>query len=373
MPETGIVFSHRYLQHNSNPFRLPSGGALPFVEQVDHPSNPRLVDRTMHLVDQTGLSAQLQRIEPILASVEAITAYHAPEHVERVRDVDAAGGGDAGYGAPVGTGSYDIARLAAGGVIAAVDAVLGGNVKNAYALVRPPGHHAMSDKGMGFCIFSNVAIAARHAQRAHDIERVMILDWDVHHGNGTQDAFYNDPSVLFCSIHQSELFPVGWGLVDQSGGSDAAGRTVNVPLPGGSGDATYMAIIDEIITPIARQFKPELIIVSAGQDASASDPLGRMSVTAEGYRRMTTAMMDLADELCGGRLVAAQEGGYSEIYGPYCTLAIIETLAGTRTGIEEPVAENRSRAWPQTTTVGLDARAAIDAVKQEQRQFWDLP
>jgi acetoin utilization deacetylase AcuC-like enzyme len=373
MASTGLVFSHRYLQHNTNPFRLPSGAALPFVESVDHPSNPRLVDRTMQLIDQTGLSGHLTKVDPVLAPIEAVTAYHSAEYVERVREIIAKGGGDAGQGAPVGAGSFDIALLAAGGVIAAVDAVITGEAANAYALVRPPGHHAMRDKGMGFCVFGNVAIAARHAQRVHGIERVLILDWDVHCGNGTQDAFYNDANVLFCSIHQSELFPVGWGLVDQSGADDGAGRTVNVPLPGGSGDATYLAIIDEVVVPIARQFKPELIIVSAGQDASASDPLGRMSVTASGYRQMTSMIMALADELCDGRLVAAQEGGYSETYAPYCTLAIIETLAGIRSGIEEPVAESRSAAWPQTTTIGMDARAAIDAAKAEQRRFWDLP
>lgn len=370
--KAGLVFSHRYLQHNTNPFRLPSGGSLPFVEPVDHPSNPRLVDRTMHLVDLSGLSEDLVPVAPYTASEDAILACHTPELLERVKAADAAGKGDAGKGAPVGRGSYEIARLAAGGVMAAVDAVMTDSPKRVYALVRPPGHHAVADMGMGFCIFNNVAVAARHAQQKYGIERVMILDWDVHDGNGTQSIFYDDPSVLFFSFHQNELYPAGWGLIDQVGEGDGVGRTVNVPLPAGSGNAAYMASMEEIVLPIARQFAPQLIIVSAGQDASASDPLGRMSVTTDGYRAMTQVMIDLAEECCEGRLVAAQEGGYSENYAPYCTLAIIETMAEQRTELEEPIAPERPPSWPQTTTVGLDARATLDAVKQRQSEYWNL-
>jgi acetoin utilization deacetylase AcuC-like enzyme len=373
MPEVGLVYSGQFLQHNTNPYRLPiSGSPLPFVEMVDHPSNPRLVERTLKLLDMSSISNHLLRVSPYSAPIEAITTYHALDYVEAVEELCLRGGGDAGQGAPVGPDSYGVALLAAGGAMAAVDTVMTGAAQYAYALVRPPGHHAMRDRGMGFCVFNNVVIAARHAQQTHGLRRILILDWDVHSGNGTQDAFYSDPDVLFFSIHQDGLYPPEFGWIEQSGNLAGAGRTVNVPLPAGSGDATYMAVIDAIVEPIARQFSPELILISAGQDASSADPLGRMSVTAEGYRRMTTRMVELATDLCAGRLVCVQEGGYSEIYGPYCTLAIFEALTGHRTGLEEPVTQSRADNWTQSKSVGLDARAAIDAVREHQRRFWKL-
>ncbi|MEX1157770.1 MAG: class II histone deacetylase, partial [Thermomicrobiales bacterium] len=338
----------------------------------DHPSNPRLVERTIKLLDMSEIGQRLQMISPYSAPEPMIALYHTQEYIERVAALSEAGGGDAGQGAPVGPDSYVIALLAAGGAMAAVDTVMAGPIARAFALVRPPGHHAMSNQGMGYCIFNNVVIAAMHARSAYGLERVMIFDWDVHHGNGTQDAFYDDPNVLFVSTHQDRLYPEEFGQVAQIGSGDAAGRTVNIPLPAGSGDATYMAAIDEIIAPIARAFRPELILVSAGQDASSADPLGRMCVTAEGYRRMTMAMMELAGKLCDGRLAIVQEGGYSEVYAPYCTLAILEALTEYRSRIEEPVNQARADRWPQSQSIGLDARAALDAVKRQHAEYWDF-
>jgi acetoin utilization deacetylase AcuC-like enzyme len=230
----------------------------------------------------------------------------------------------------------------------------------------------MADKGMGFCIFSNVAVAAHYARRRYGLERVMVLDWDVHHGNGTQDAFYADPGVLFVSLHQDSLYPEGFGELDQVGSGAGEGFTVNLPLPAGSGDAAYLAALDELVLPIARQFRPELVIVSAGQDASLHDPLGRMCLSSEVYRHMTERMIGLADETADGRLVVAQEGGYSEIYGPYCTLAIVEALAGRRTGIEEPTDAARVARWPSSREVSADQRSALRAATETQRRYWRL-
>ncbi|MDI3305765.1 MAG: class II histone deacetylase [Acetobacteraceae bacterium] len=370
---TGLVFSERYLQHSTNPYRLwGSGKPLPFVEQVDHPSNPRLAQRTKHLIDLTGLGARLVPIEPYPATEADLTAYHTPAYVRRVQELCAAGGGDTGEGAPAGPGSYEIALLAAGGVMAAVDAVMRGTVRQCLALVRPPGHHAMADRGMGFCIFGNVAIAAHHARRRYGVERILIVDWDVHHGNGTQDAFYADPGVLFVSLHQDGLYPAGWGAVEDVGTGDGTGYTVNIPLPAGSGDAAYLAAFEQVITPIAARFRPELVIVSAGQDASASDPLGRMCLSTEAYRRMTATMRQIAAASAEGRLVVALEGGYSEIYAPYCTLAIVEELLGERTGIEEPLAPERVAAWPTTRQVSLDQAEAIARARAVHRARWGL-
>jgi len=370
---TGLVFCERYLQHNTNPYRLwRSGNPLPFVEQVDHPSNPRLAQRTKHLLDLTGLSSRMVRIAPYPATEEDVTAYHTPAYVQRVREICAAGGGDTGEGAPAAPDSYDIALLAAGGVMAAVDAVMTGQVRQCLALVRPPGHHAMADRGMGYCIFGNVAIAAHHARRRHGVERILIVDWDVHHGNGTQDAFYADPGVLFISIHQDGLYPPGWGAVEDTGTGPGTGYTVNIPLPPGSGDAAYLAAFTRIIAPIAARFRPELVIVSAGQDASASDPLGRMCLSTEAYRRMTAIMRDIAATSADGRLVVALEGGYSEIYAPYCTLAIAEELLGERTGIEEPLNPERVAAWRTSREVSHDQEQVIKRVIVVHRERWGL-
>jgi acetoin utilization deacetylase AcuC-like enzyme len=326
--------------------------------------------RSKHLIDLTGLGKQLARVDPYMAEIDDITTYHTSEYVEHIRALCEAGGGEAGEGTPVSPDSYEIALLAAGGAMAAVDAVMEGRVRNAFANVRPPGHHAMSDKAMGFCVFANVVIAAKHAQRKHGVERVMILDWDVHDGNGTQDAFYDDPNVLFFSLHQEHLYPEGFGELEQSGAGEGEGYVVNLPLPPGCGDATYRAAFEEVVLPIANEFQPQLILVSAGQDASMMDQLGRMCLTTEAYRYMTRALIDVADAHADGRLVIVQEGGYSEIYGPYCTLAIVETLSGTRTNIDELQPLEFIANQPHYTRVNAAGREALDAIRVQHAKYW---
>jgi acetoin utilization deacetylase AcuC-like enzyme len=312
-------------------------------------------------------------LEPGIADDDALLAYHRPEYLDRVREISRTGG-DAGAGAPLGPGGDLSARLAAGGTMAAVDAVLTGRCRAAYALVRPPGHHAMADWGMGFCIFNNVVVAARHAQRRHGVEKILILDWDVHHGNGTQDAFSADRDVLFISIHQDDLFPTGWGALDQAGDGDGEGSTVNIPLPAGTGQPGYAAALQRIVLPVARAFAPDLVIISAGQDASVSDPLARMALTTDSYRLMTREMMALADEYCGGRLVVSQEGGYAPAYAPYCSAAIAETLVGPAADVT-PIPEvygERATGMPAARAMGLDTARAIEAAVAAAGRYWPL-
>lgn len=261
--------------------------------------------------------------------------------------------------------------LAAGSGIAAVDAVIAGEVENAYALLRPPGHHATATESMGFCVFNNVVIAARHAQSAHGLRRVMIVDWDVHHGNGTESAFYDDPDTLFISLHQDDWYPLHRGKVTDVGSGEAAGRTINIPLPPGSNDSGYLEAFERVIRPIARQFAPELMLISAGQDPNMADPLGRMLVTMEGFRGMATVLKEIATQSCDGRLVALQEGGYSAAYVPFCTLAAIEGLVGERSAVIDPY-EGSSELVRSKLEYRPAQSAAIDEVVAVQRAFWSL-
>ena len=369
----GLIFDDRYLMHNSGPYLIGYKDPYPFAEPVPHLSSPAIVLRSKQLLDLFGMTDVMQRIPAFEADDAMLLAYHTPEHIARVQEIGKLGG-DTGRGAPIGRGGDRIARLAVGGVIAGVDAVMRQDVHHAYAIVRPPGHHAMSDRGMGFCTFNNIALAARHAQRRYGVERVAIIDWDVHHGNGTQDAFYDDPSVLFISIHQEDLFPVGWGALDQIGDEAGTGSTVNIPLPAGCGNRAYFLVFEQIVEPILRQFSPDLIMISAGQDASVQDPLGRMSLTTAAYRAMTRRLRDMADEVCESRMVIAQEGGYSEIYAPYCSAAIGEGLCEGMNGtlpVEEPYGP-RAESMPPSRVIGLDAQAAITAAIEAHRRHWTL-
>ena len=207
---------------------------------------------------------------------------------------------------PVSPHSVSAARLAAGAAVTAVDLLLSGETSAAFALVRPPGHHAETARAMGFCLFNNIAIAAEHALRHHDLKRILIIDWDVHHGNGTQEIFYSRGDVLFVSLHQYPFYP-GTGALHETGEGEGKGSTINFPLPAGTGDETYIGIFSQIIAPIARAYQPELILVSAGFDAHESDPLGQMGVTTEGFAAMCTISRDLASELCDGRIALVLE------------------------------------------------------------------
>ncbi|MGA3599832.1 class II histone deacetylase [Lysinibacillus agricola] len=335
MKKTAFICDESYFWHdtgNGALFSLPGG----YVQSDGHAESPETKRRFKNLLERSGLYEMLHKIKPYAATEDQLEYFHTKDYIQKVKELSHIGHGDAGELALVGNGSYEIAQLSVGGAITAVEAVVKGECDNAYALTRPPGHHAEANLGMGFCLFNNVVIAAHYARKELGLERVMILDWDVHHGNGTESAFYHDPNVLFISIHQEGLFPAGRGESNHIGEDAAKGTTVNIPLPAGTGDAGYMYALEKIVKPIADDFKPQLIIISAGQDASIFDPLGRMMVSAEGYRKMTKFMMQLAESNCGGKLVAVHEGGYSTAYVPFCSHAIVEELSGITTDVEDP-------------------------------------
>jgi acetoin utilization deacetylase AcuC-like enzyme len=227
----------------------------------------------------------------------------------------------------VSAGSFAAARLAAGGVFAALAAVAAGEVRNAFCLVRPPGHHAERSRAAGYCVFNNTALGARFAQRELGLRRILVVDWDVHHGNGTQHAFERDASVLFFSVHQSRLYP-GTGLFTGVGQGPGEGFSVNLPLPKGFGDGEYAGIFEKLLKPLAREFTPELVLVSAGFDAHAADPLAQMRMSASGFAGLARAVMDIADGLCGGRLVLTLEGGYHLPALRESVQAVLLALAG---------------------------------------------
>jgi len=368
---TGLVYDGRYLEHDTG-FAVVSATVAPdsVWEPQPHAASPHLVGRAARLIHRSGLGRQLEEIPARAATVEEIARVHTPAHIEHIRQVCLNGGGEAGEYAPASPETYDVARLSAGGVLAAIDAVLAGEVRNAYALVRPPGHHATPDRAMGFCYFNNVAIAARYAQEHHGVQRVAILDWDVHHGNGTQAAFHEDPSVLFISLHQENWYPIASGPVDDTGAGEGRGYTINVPLPAGTGNAGYLAAIDRVVLPALDAFAPELILISAGQDASGVDPLARMAMSSNGFRQLAARVADAADRLCGGRLVACHEGGYSEGYAPICTWAVVEGLSGVRTELEDPY-----ESWLGGSPWGTDPGPAtpyIDQVVERHTDQWKL-
>jgi acetoin utilization deacetylase AcuC-like enzyme len=229
--------------------------------------------------------------------------------------------------------SYEAAIKAAGAPLTAIDAIMKGEVDNAYCLVRPPGHHALPNQAMGFCLFNNIAVAARYAIGHHGLERVMIVDYDVHHGNGVQDIFYSDPRVLYFSIHQAPFYP-GTGLSDERGEGAGLGTTINVPLPAGTGFETYEPVFRQVLSPAADRFNPQLILVSAGFDAHWNDPLGGMNISTAGFARLTEILIDLAKMLCDGRIILVQEGGYSLDAMGACVATCINFLLGDDVAVD---------------------------------------
>lgn len=366
MKKTGFIWDESYFWHQTGQgaLNINSGG---WIQADTHAENPETKRRVKNLLDRSKFIKELQQIEPRPAIRKEVEMNHAPVYLDRLKQLSDAGGGDAGEHAIVGPDTYEIALLSAGGALTAVDAVMQEKVQNAYALTRPPGHHAEYEIGAGFCLVNNIAIAAKYARETYGLKRILILDWDVHHGNGTESAFRSDSDVLFISIHQENIFPKNRGQIIYTGEGDGEGYTVNIELPAGTGNEGYLYTFDKVIEPIVDQYQPELILISAGQDPSRFDPLGRMLLTAEGFYNMTARVKALAEKHCNGRLVGCHEGGYSTAYVPFCTLRVLEALAGKQSGVDDPFDQGYHEGPLYQNQV-----EAINKVLKIQKKYWDL-
>jgi acetoin utilization deacetylase AcuC-like enzyme len=296
MGKTGFVYHRAYLDHDMG---------------AGHPESPDRLRAILQQLEQSGTAARLTRIEPRKADDEWITHVHTPQYVALLnRQSPVSGRVSLDPDTAMSPGSLAAAYLAAGGVLAGVDAIMTKQVDHVFCAVRPPGHHAEAVRAMGFCLFNNVAIAARYVQKKYDLTRVLIVDWDVHHGNGTQHSFEDDPSILFFSTHQYPHYP-GTGLASERGKGAGEGFTINVPMEAGEGDNEYRAVFHKALVPAADDFRPEFVIISAGFDAHRDDPLANMALTEEGYADLTGIVAGIAKRHAQKRILSSLEGGYN--------------------------------------------------------------
>jgi len=343
MAQTGIVKDKRYLEHETGSYHVENPQRLAYIYR--------------ELAELKGLFVE---IPPRAATRQEIIAVHDPAYVDRIA---ATAGHALHLDADTVTSpqSYAVSLLAAGGVLVAIDAVMDG-LTNAFALVRPPGHHAERDRAMGFCIFNNVAIGAHYALSKHKMERVLIIDWDLHHGNGTQHAFYADPRVLYFSTHQYPFYP-GTGHYTEIGEGKGRGYTVNVPLSPGCGDADYANIMRHCLRPIALEYEPQLILVSAGFDIYHRDPLGGMAVTDKGFARLTDIIMEIADTVCEGRVVMTLEGGYNLEGEALAVKEVVRQMAGKGTLDRGEQEKEEAEDYPRI-------KGIVKALKEHLLPYW---
>ena len=338
--KAGLVYDPIYLEHDTG----------------DHVENSQRLLAVMSYLKETGIKGKLTCLPSRSASLEELQMIHTPEYISYVKSKAEKGGGWLDPDTIMSPESYEAALYAAGGLMVAVEALMKGEVDNACALVRPPGHHAIHDRAMGFCIFNNVAIAAKFATSKFRLNCVLIADFDVHHGNGTQDAFYADPEVLYFSTHQYPFYP-GTGWMDETGAGEGEGTTVNFPMAAGWGDEEYLRAFNEVLVPVARRFQPQLILVSAGFDAHWADQLAMMSVSVKGFAQMVKILKELAAELCQGRLIFTLEGGYNLQVVASSTKAVFDVLLGN-SEIDDPLGETSMARKPE----GFDEH--IEAIKR---------
>jgi len=343
MLKTGLITDRRYLKHFAG---------------RQHPERPQRIE-AMNEMAEALRRPDLKFMHPREAADEELRLCHTADYIALVEQTASRDRFDFDPDTHTSRDSYATALLAAGGVLSAVEAVLDGAVENAFAIVRPPGHHALPARAMGFCFFNNVAIAAASLLKRHGLKRVMVVDWDLHHGNGTEEIFYESPEVLYTSLHQFPHYP-GTGSIHEFGAGAGEGYTVNVPMPAEFGDAEYLRVFDEFLLPIGRKFKPEFILVSAGFDCHYRDTFGSMRVTEDGFAAMARRVKALAAECCGGKMVAALEGGYDLEGLVNSGRAVIEELGRDA---DEPIRREQS---------GDRVMPIIERVAQNAGRFWGM-
>ena len=334
--KTGFFWHEKCFWHGAGnyAFLLPVGGMVEPTSAGSLPDAPETKRRMKNLIEVSGLQDDLDSLNPYaLASVDALRLVHPKAYLDRFKALSDGAGGNLGLRTPFGPGGFEIASLSAGLVIEALFSVLDGRHKNAYALSRPPGHHCLPNYPNGFCLLNNIAVAVNAARKANKAERFAIIDWDVHHGNGTEHIFYNDPNVLTISLHQERNYPLDTGDAGDIGGENAPFLNMNIPLMPGGGTAAYKTAFEQLVLPKLEAFKADIVIVACGFDASGVDPLSRMLLGAADFAMLTEMLM----EQTGGKLVMAHEGGYSEAHVPFCGHAVLQKMSGSSIEAEDPL------------------------------------
>jgi len=338
MAQTGVVIDPRYMDHDTGP---------------EHPERP---DRIAVLLPVVEAAQAVTRVPARSASGDELALVHNPAYVEDVAATQHKPGFAFDPDTPTSPATYPTACLAAGGFLALLDAVMAKTVENGFAMVRPPGHHAERDRAMGFCFFNNAAVGAAYLRSRHDLQRILIVDWDLHHGNGTQHIFEDDPGVLYVSTHQYPYYP-GTGALGEVGHAAGEGYTVNLPLPAGFGDTEYTEAFQAVIEPIARQYDPQFVLISAGFDAHARDPLGGMVVTEAGFTAMARILLRIARDHSGGRCAAILEGGYD--------------LQAIRHSVARVLAEfQEDESPPPAASAPSRAAILLERIKKLQQRYW---
>lgn len=328
LKKTGIVKDERYLRHETGRF---------------HPESPERLEAIYDMLESPDMKGKFVQIEPRYSTHEEIGMVHSQSYIEMVAKT--AGKQHTSLDPDTSTSpeSYDVAKLAVGGLLNAIDSVVSGESDNAFAFIRPPGHHTETSRAAGFCIFNNVAIGALHAIKKHGMKRILIVDWDLHHGNGTQHSFYEDSRVLYFSTHQYPFYP-GTGAINETGRKEGLGYTINVPLRQGPGDAEYLKIFRKVLEPVARAFNPDIVMLSAGFDIYFGDPLGGMKVTPSGFANLVRVLLNIADECSGGKFVITLEGGYDVKGQSESAKAVLNEMRGETCKTDENLDEIESKA-----------------------------